>query len=115
MNTDQSTVEVKTVLDKYFQKEISFPADEIDAVQGFFMKRGFATDATRSLAIVMLNQASIDRVNVFQLLDKLNNVSDLHLSQIINDVLNAYRDISSVLGYKEIIADDSLESRNILI
>lgn len=115
MRTDQSTVEVKTVLDKYFQKEISFPADEIDAVQGFFMKRGFGNDATRSLAIVMLNQASIDKVNVFQLLDKLNNVSDLQLSQIINDVLNAYRDISSVLGYKEIIADDSLESRNILI
>lgn len=115
MNTDNQATEVKTILDKYFQKEISFPAEQIDAVQGFFMKRGYSNDAVRSLSIVMLNQAAIDKINVFQLLDKLNNITDIQLTKIVTEVLNAYRDISSVLGYKQIIADDSFESRNILI
>ena len=115
MNTDRTTTGTRTILDKYFNKEVTFPAEQIDAVQGFFMKRGFAIDASRSLSIVFLNQALLDKVNVFELLDRLKNISDMQLSSIVMDILNAYRDKSSMLGYKRALIDDSYESRNIVV
>jgi hypothetical protein len=115
MTTDSILVENKTILDKYFQQEITFPAEQIDVVQGFFLKRGFAIDAARSIAIVLLNQARIDKINVFQLLDKLKEVNENQLSQIITDILNAYRDNSSSLGFKHIDQVNTLENRDILV
>lgn len=114
MNTDKQQV-IKTVLDKYFQKEITFPAEQIDAVQSFFLKRGFDETPTRSLTIVLLNQALIDQVDVFQLLDKLKGLTDIQLTQVITDVLNAYRDRTSILGFKQSSVDNTLELRNILV
>ena len=116
MNTDRNAViELKSVLDKYLTKPISFPAEELDAVQGFFVKRGFGVDASRSLSIVVLNQAYIDRISVFQLLDRLVGVSDVQLNDIITEVMNVYRNKSSVLGVKDVPIYDILEHRNILV
>jgi hypothetical protein len=115
MTTDSTLLENKTILDKYFQQEITFPAEHIDVVQGFFLKRGFEINAARSIAIVLLNQARIDKINVFQLLDKLKEVNENQLSQIITDILNAYRDNSSTLGFKQSEHVNTLESRDILV
>ena len=63
--------EVKEFFDKFFLRQITFPSNQIDAVLGFFLKRGFDESASRSTGIVLLNQARIDNVNVFQLIDTL--------------------------------------------
>ena len=48
---NDSSAAVKTFFDNYFLSQISFAASEIDAVVGFFTKRGFEIDAARSTAI----------------------------------------------------------------
>jgi hypothetical protein len=84
-------------------------------VLGFFLKRGFDQDSARSTSIVLLNQARLDNVNVFTLLDTLKALSDVQLSQVVAQVLNAYRENVSVLGYRVATVADSYESRNILV
>lgn len=110
-----SPVDTKQFFDKFFLNEVSFPANEIDASVGFFVKRGFDQDSARSTAIVLLNQARVDGVSVFQLLDTLKKLTDIQLSQVIAQVLNAYREKVSLLGYRVASVDDTYESRNILV
>jgi hypothetical protein len=105
---------VKSFFDNFFVNQVSFPAAQVDAVVGYFLKRGFQEDAAKSTAIVLLNQSRIDNINVFQLLDTLKGLTDAQLSQIVTEVLNVYRDKSSTLGYKIVNNAETLESRNIV-
>lgn len=108
-----SAEEVKSFFDKYFTHQVTFPATQIDAVIGFFLKRGFQEQAAKSTAIVLLNQSKLDNINVFQLLDTLKALNDIQLSQIVTEVLNIYREKSSSLGFKILTVDETVESRNI--
>lgn len=110
-----SSGEVKQFFDKFFVHEVSFPSNQIDAVLGFFLKRGFDQNSARSTGIVLLNQARIDNVNVFELIDTLKALTDVQLSQVVAQVLNAYREKVSVLGYRIAPISDTFESRNILV
>ena len=115
VTVNTSPVDTKHFFDKFFLHEVSFPANEIDASIGFFVKRGFDQESARSTSIVLLNQARVDGVSVFQLLDSLKKLTDIQLSQVIAQVLNAYREKVSLLGYRVAAVDDTYESRNILI
>jgi hypothetical protein len=108
-----SSEEVKSFFDKYFRHQITFPSNQIDAVVGFFLKRGFDDQASKSTAIVLLNQARLDGVNVFQLLDTLKGLNDAQLSAVVTEVLNSYREKTSILGYKILTTEETIESRNI--
>lgn len=109
-----SAAGVKSFFDKYFQHQITFPSNQVDAVIGYFLKRGFQEQSARSTAIVLLNQAAVDNINVQQLLDSLKGVTDAQLSQLVTEVLNVYREKSSVLGFRLTRLEETLESRNIL-
>jgi hypothetical protein len=113
--TDNTVTDVKQFFDKFYVNQISFPANEIDAVVGFFLKRDFDIASSRSTSIVLLNQARADNVNVFELLDTLQGLSDVELSQVVAQVLNAYREKISLLGYRVAPLVDNYESRNILV
>lgn len=110
-----SSTEVKNFFDKFFLHEVTFPVTEIDATVTFFLKRGFDPDASRSVTIVLLNQAKNDGVSIFKLLDTLKGLTDLQLSQVVAEVLNNYREKTSFLGYKIAPIEDTFESRNILV
>jgi hypothetical protein len=110
-----STEPVKQFFDKFYQREVSFPAAQIDAVVSFFLKRDFDTDSARSTAIVLLNQARTDNIDVFQILDTMKGLTDLQLSQIVAQILNAYRENTSLLGYRVASIENPFESRNILV
>ena len=112
--TDTS-VEVKQFFDKFFVHQVSFPSNQIEGVVGFFLKNGFDLESARSTAIVLLNQARIDNVNVFELIDTLKTLTDVQLSQVVAQVLNAYREKVSLLGYRIAPLVDNYESRNILV
>lgn len=112
---DNSNKEVRSFFNNYFSEEITFPSNQIDAVIGFFRRRGFGEEAARSTSITLLNQAKIDNVNVFELLDKLKSYNEVQLSQIVTQILNYYRVQTSVLGYKVTKRDENFESRNILV
>ena len=111
--TTDSAEEVRSFFDKYFQHQITFPSNQIDAVIGFFLKRGFQDQAAKSTAIVLLNQSRIDNVNPFVLLDTLKGLTDAQLSEVVTQVLNIYREKSSMLGYKVTQVEETYESRNI--
>jgi hypothetical protein len=113
--SNDSAGDVKQFFDKFFVHEVSFPSNQIDAVVGFFLKRGFDTQSARSTAIVLLNQSRIDNVNVFQLVDTLKTLTDVQLSQVVAQVLNTYREKISLLGYRIAPIADFYESRNILV
>jgi hypothetical protein len=110
-----SNTGVKLVFDNYFTKQVSFPAAEIDATVAFFIKRGFDISSANSTAIILLNQARVENVSVFSLLEKLKGLTEIQLSQVITQVLNAYRDKTSLLGYRTAVKTDTFEARNILI
>lgn len=110
-----NSTEVKQFFDKSFTKEISFPSDQIDAIVGYFLKNGFDVESARSTSIVLLNQAKIDNVDVFQLIDTLKQLTDIQLSQVVAQVLNSYREKSSLLGYRIESNADPYETRNILV
>ncbi len=110
-----STTEVKQFFDKYYTTSISFPSNQIDATVGFFMKNGFDEQSAKSTAIVLLNQARIDQVSIFQLLESLKPLTDVQLSQVVAQILNSYRESTSLLGYRIAPIVDEYESRNILV
>jgi hypothetical protein len=114
INADSSD-EVKHFFDMYFTAATVFPATEIDAVVGFFKKRGFDELASNSTAIILLQQAKLDKVNVFKLLDTLGNLEEIKLSAVVAEVLNYNRQKISTLGYKRTDTTELLEKRNIVI
>jgi len=107
--------EVRALFDKFFLHQITFPSNQIDAVLGFFLKRGFDDEAARSTGIVLLNQARLDNVNVFELIDTLKGLTDVQLAKVVTEVLNSYREQTSTLGYKLMSLVETYESRNILV
>lgn len=109
-----SSEEVRNFFDNFFLHQITFPSNQIDAVIGFFLKRGFDEQAARSTCIVLLNQARLENINPLQLLDTLKGLTDVKLSEIVTEVLNTYRDRRSALGYKLTVLEETLESRNIV-
>lgn len=110
-----SSTEVKQFFDKFYTNQISFPSNQIDAVVGFFLKHGFDIESASSTGIVLLNQARADNVNVFELVDSLKALDDVQLSQVVAQILNSYREKTSVLGYRVTPPEDDFESRNILV
>jgi hypothetical protein len=111
----QSDEKVKDFFNNYFNAPLTFPAAEIDAVVGFFKRRGFDDIASNSTAMVLMQQANIDSINVFELLDTLKGLTEIQLSAVVAEILNYNRQKNSVLGYKRVDTVETLERRNIII
>lgn len=111
----QQDQKVKDFFNNYFDAPITFPAQEIDTVVGFFKRRGFDDIASNSTAMVLMQQANIDNINVFELLDTLKGLTDVQLSSVVAEILNYNRQKNSVLGYKRVDTVETLERRNIII
>tara|TARA_B110000211_G_C13920864_1_gene482679 strand:+ start:280 stop:639 length:360 start_codon:yes stop_codon:yes gene_type:complete len=109
-----SSNKVKQFFNNYFTESISFPANQVDAVVGFFQNRGFDDASATGTATVLLQQAKIDDVNVFTLLDTLKGLEDIQISQIVAEILNYNRQKISTLGYK-ISISTRVENRNIVV
>jgi hypothetical protein len=108
-----SSEEVRSFFDRFYKTQVTFPTNQIDAVVGYFLKRGFDETAAKSTAIVLLNRAKIDNVQVFKLIDTLQGLSDVQLSAIVTEILNSYREKTSMLGFKILTIEETVESRNI--
>jgi hypothetical protein len=112
---NNTTESVKSFFYKSNAHPVSFPAGEIDATIAFFTKRDFDQVGAGSIAVVMLNQARQENVDVFTLLDTLKSLTDVQLSQVVAQVLNSSRDKTSLLGYRTAPVANTFEARNILI
>lgn len=106
---------VKEFFDRYYSNPISYTSEEVDAVIGFFQKRGFDETAAINTAVVLLQQSKVDGVNVFKLLDTLKGRSDVQLSNVVAQILNLNRSKVSTLGFYVPSVGTKLEQRNILV
>ena len=112
-NSDKQVTEF---FDKYYTKSISFPTNDVNAVIGYFEKRGISTDASRATATVLFTQAKLDTIPVFQLLDTLKGLTETQLSNVVAEILNYNRDATSSIGYSTANQiSDKTERRNILV
>ena len=62
-----------------------------------------------------MQQAKLDDVNVFELLDTLKGLDALQLSAVVTEVINYNRSKISTLGYKLDKSANKLEVRNVLV
>lgn len=92
--------EVKEFFNKYFTEKISVSSNKVDAVVGFFTKRGFDTTSANNVAAVLIEQSKIDNVEIFTLLDTLNGLKDIQISGLVAEILNYNRSKSSIIGFK---------------
>ena len=115
VTTNNTQQKVKTFFDEYYSAPLEFPSNEVDAVLGYFEKRGFDKTSAGTVAGVLMRQAKIDEVKVFELLDTLKGFNEVQLSNVVTEVLNYNRQKMSSLGYKVDQSSSKLESRNILV
>jgi len=66
------------------------------------------------VSTALLQQAKIDNIKIFELLDTLKGLTNLQLSDIVANVLNYNREKISTLGFKVESKYEKLEKRNIL-
>lgn len=100
----------------FYDIEISYNPSEVDAVIGYFLKRGFQKTSAINTASVLLQQAKIDNLNVQVLIDTLKGVSDVQLSLIVAQILNFNRSKTSVLGFRDESSQIELfDQRNVVI
>jgi hypothetical protein len=115
--TEQSTdssKSTKVFFDRFFQKEISYPSNQVDAVIGFFKNKGFEEAAAISVSTVLLQEAKIDNISVTQLIDTLKGFDKLKLSNLVTAILNSNRSKISKLGYRSNTSLNVVEARNIV-
>lgn len=109
-----SAAEVKEFFDKYFSKKISVTSNQVDSVVGFFVKRGFDNNSAIAVSTVLLQQAKIDNVNIYQLLDTLQGLNEVSLSKLVATILNSNRSKISTIGFTIENPATTSEERNIV-
>ena len=111
-----SDKKVTQFFDKYYTKALSFPTNDVNAVLGYFEKRGFSSEAAKAVATVLLSQAKLDAIPVFQLLDTLKGLQETQLSNVVAEILNYNRDRTSSIGYSTANQlTEKTERRNIMV
>lgn len=113
--TKDSANEVKEFFNQYLTEKISYPSNQVDAVIGFFENKGFEKTSAIAVGTALLQQAKIDNVNVFELIDTLKGLTQVQLSNIVANVLNYNREKISTLGFKVQSKYEKFEKRNIVI
>lgn len=109
-----SDKEVRLFFDRYFTKPLNVSSNDLDSVVGFFESRGFDKSAATSVAVVLLEQAKLDGVKVFRLLETLKGLQELQLSVIVAEVLNYNRKKTSTIGFKREAIVGKAETRNVI-
>ena len=104
---------VRNFFDNYYKAKLEFPANQVDAVIAFFDKRGFEPASSSSVASIIMQQAKIDGVPVFKLLDTLKGLNEVQLSTLITEILNYHRSKTSTVGFRLDQETNLIESRNI--
>lgn len=109
-----SQSQTKKIFNTFYAKQLAYPSNEVDAVIGFLESKGFEKQAARSTGAILLQQAKLDGVKVFELIDTLQGLTKLQLSATVAQVLNFNREKTSSIGFKVENTVEYLEARNIL-
>ena len=111
---NRSDKDVRLFFDRYYTKPINFSDNELNSVVSFFESRGFDSSAAIAVSVVLLNQAKLDNIKIFKLLDSLKATSEFKLSAVVAEVLNYNRKKTSAVGFKRTAVINKFEKRNII-
>lgn len=115
-NTQLNTFDSESKLfNRQFENEISYKTSEVDAVIGYFLKRGFEQTAAVNTAVVILEQAAVDKLPAFQIIDTLKGLTDVQLSNVVAQILNINRPKTSRIGYRINPQTELFDQRNIIL
>jgi len=112
---EQSEQKIVNFFESYYVKPAEFPANEFNAVVGFFEKRDFGKVSAITVAQVIMQQAKLENIKVFKVLDTLKGLSKLAISKLVINILNSNRDNTSKLGQRSNKTVNKTEQRNIII
>lgn len=102
-----SAESTKLFFDTYGQRPLEFNATEVDACVAFFTGFGFDNDAALTISSVLLKQAKLEGLTVFNILDTLTKLDSLKISALVSEILNNNRTPTSTLGYRVANKEDS--------
>ena len=107
--------DTQIIFNNYFKEQISYNSNDVSAVVTYFLKRGFDRLSAINTAAIFLQQAKIDNVPVFKLLDTMKGFNDVEINNVISQILNLYRPKTSVIGFKKNSVLSLYEQRNIIV
>jgi len=110
-----SANKTKKFFDQYYQKDIYYSAEEVDAAISYFLSRGFDEISATNTAVVLLQQAQLEDVPVFKIIDTLKGLTEVQLSNVVAQILNINRGKTSTLGFRVDNPVTKLEQRNIVV
>jgi hypothetical protein len=100
-------------LDAIGQERIELNANEYEATKAFFIDRDYDEASAETTAYILMIQAKKDNADIMSVLDTLRPATPVVISQLVIEILNAYRYKTSVLGYKNDKTTLGNVSRNI--
>lgn len=110
----RSDEDTRLFFDRYYTKPINLKDNDLNSVVGFFESKGFDKTSAITVAITLLNQAKLDNIQIYKLLDTLKGYQDLQLSAVVAEVLNYNRKRTSAVGFRRNIVENKVEKRNII-
>lgn len=113
-NINKAKFNRQNLFDRRQFESVPYKTSEVDAVIGYFSKRGFDQVAAVNTALVLLRQASIDKLPAFELIDTLKGVSNIQLSNIVAQILNLNRSKTTTLGFRVSPRQNLFDQRNIV-
>ena len=96
--TSSSEADTVKLFDLYKASPVSIDAALFDAISGVFEKRGFSQTAAKSMAYIMIKQATLDKVEPNMLIDILSKLDNAQLSKLLAEVVNFNRLNTSSIG-----------------
>lgn len=114
-NSELSATTTQQFINNYYKKDVTLKSNEVDAVVGYFLKRGFDRVSAINTASILLQQASVDNMSAFQLIDTLKGVSNVQLSNIVAQILNINSSKTKSIGFRVDPDSQLFEQRQILV
>jgi len=110
-SSDKGTLQV---FDAYTTAPLNIDSTTYDVMIGYFSSRGFGEDASRSMAYIIIKQATLDNYNPFDLIETMKGLTDVEISGLITEILNYNRFKTSSLGTASPFSPVDEVARNII-
>lgn len=112
-NTNDSAKNTLDFFENYNKQQINLKSSDIDQFQSLLVKKGMQELAARETTTLILKQCNIDEVDPQTIYTQLKETPNMELTDILGEILNINRPVSSTLGTKLNFGDNNAK-RNII-
>jgi len=112
-NTNDSAKNTLDFFENYNKQQINLKSSDIDQFQSLLIKKGMQELAARETTTLILKQCNIDEVDPQTIYTQLKETPNMELTDLLGEILNINRPVSSTLGTKLNFGDNNAK-RNII-